>query len=79
MLAFETVAREASAENKPIRDHVIHLIVHGVLHLVGLDHEDDDEADAMEALEIRALHRLGLANPYEPVAAESERSAADRP
>ena len=79
VLAFETVAREAAFENKAIRDHVVHLIVHGVLHLVGLDHEDDDEADAMEALEIRALHRLGLANPYEPVAAESERSAADRP
>ena len=80
VLAFETVAREAAAENKPIRDHVTHLIVHGVLHLVGHDHEADDEADAMEALEVRALHRLGLANPYaESTAAESGHSAADRP
>ncbi len=80
VLAFETVAREAAAENKAIRDHVVHLIVHGILHLVGHDHEDDDQADAMEALEIRALHGLGLADPYaEPIAAESERSAADRP
>ncbi len=80
VLAFETVAREAAAENKAIRDHVTHLIIHGVLHLVGHDHEVDDEADAMEALEIRALHRLGLANPYaDTTAAESERFAADRP
>ena len=79
VLAFETVAREAAAEDKPIRDHVSHLIVHGVLHLVGHDHEVDEEADTMEALEIRALDRLGLANPYaDPTAAESERSAADR-
>ncbi len=79
-LAFETVAREAAAENKPIRDHVVHLIVHGVLHLVGHDHEDDEEASVMEALETRALNRLGLADPYaESVAAEGERSAADRP
>ena len=80
VLAFETVAREALAENKPMRDHVVHLIVHGVLHLLGHDHEDHDEADTMEALEIRALHRLGFANPYaDSGAAESERSAADRP
>ena len=79
VLAFETVSREAAAENKPIRDHVVHLIVHGVLHLLGHDHEDDAEADTMEALEIRALHRLGFANPYaEAGAAGSERSAADR-
>ena len=80
VLAYETVAREAAAEDKPIRAHVAHLIVHGVLHLVGHDHEVDEEADAMEALEVRALGRLGLADPYaEATAAESERSAADRP
>ena len=74
------MAREAAAENKPIQDHVAHLIVHGVLHLVGHDHEEEDEAGVMEALEIRALHRLGLANPYsEPVVAEGERFAVDRP
>ncbi len=80
VLAFETIAREAAADNKPIRDHVTHLIVHGVLHLVGHDHEVDEEADAMEALEARALQRLGLANPYaETGAAESERFAAEGP
>ena len=80
VLAYETVAREAAAEDKPIRDHITHLIVHGVLHLLGHDHDVDEQADAMEALEIRALGRLGLANPYaEAAAAESERSAADRP
>ena len=68
-LAFETVAREAEAEGKSLADHVAHLIVHGVLHLLGRDHETDDEAEAMEALETAALASLGIADPYRDMAA----------
>jgi probable rRNA maturation factor len=68
-LAYETIAREAADEHKSLADHVMHLIVHGSLHLLGLDHEADNEAEAMEALEIAALARLGVANPYRGMAA----------
>ena len=69
-VAFGTVRREAEAESKRIEDHVAHLVIHGTLHLLGEDHETPAEADAMEALETRAMARLGLADPYagsEPV------------
>ncbi|WP_409432673.1 rRNA maturation RNase YbeY [Litorimonas sp. RW-G-Af-16] len=65
ILAFETVAREAEAADKTFAAHTSHLLIHGYLHLQGYDHEDKDEADIMEALEIRALQRLGIDNPYE--------------
>jgi probable rRNA maturation factor len=68
-LAFETVAREAAEEHKSLEDHIAHLIVHGTLHLLGHDHEVDEEAEAMEALEIAALARLGIADPYRDMAA----------
>ncbi|MBE7183118.1 MAG: rRNA maturation RNase YbeY [Methylobacterium mesophilicum] len=64
VLAFETVSREAEAENKGFDSHLTHLIVHGFLHLLGFDHEDDAEAEAMEAVERRVLARLGIADPY---------------
>jgi probable rRNA maturation factor len=64
ILAFQTCAREAAERGIPLADHATHLIVHGTLHLVGLDHENDAEAEAMEAIEIRALESLGLADPY---------------
>lgn len=64
ILAFETVEREAREEGKPLADHVSHLTIHGVLHLFGHDHLQDSEAEAMEAIEIRALARLGIADPY---------------
>jgi probable rRNA maturation factor len=63
-IAFETVAREATEQNKTLEQHSRHMIVHGFLHLLGFDHEDDEEAEAMEALEIRILARQGVANPY---------------
>jgi probable rRNA maturation factor len=69
VLAFETTAREADEENKASTDHVLHLLVHAVLHLLGHDHEAEHEAAAMEAREIEALARLGVANPYRDVAA----------
>jgi probable rRNA maturation factor len=64
ILAFETVEREATAEGKTLSDHLSHLVAHGVLHLFGYDHLDDEDAEAMEAIEIRALARLGIADPY---------------
>lgn len=64
VLASGVVFREAEEQGKPLANHVLHLIVHGMLHLLGYDHEQDDEAEIMEALEIEALARLGLPNPY---------------
>jgi len=65
VLAHETVAAEAAAQGKPIADHVAHLLIHGTLHLLGLDHQSDGDAEHMEALEVGALKGLGIANPYE--------------
>ncbi len=64
VVAYETVAREASEEGISFRDHFLHMIVHGFLHLVGYDHMNDDEAEEMEGLETAILARLGIANPY---------------
>jgi probable rRNA maturation factor len=63
-LAAETCAREAKAEGKTFADHARHLVVHGTLHLLGYDHENDAEAETMEATERRALARIGVADPY---------------
>ena len=67
-IAFETLCREAALESKSVNDHLTHLWVHGLLHLMGHDHQVDDEADFMEAGEIRVLARLGIANPYAELA-----------
>ncbi len=64
VLAWETVAREAELERKPLEHHISHLIVHGTLHLLGHDHEVDAEAEAMEALERAALATLAIPDPY---------------
>ena len=63
-LAFETVASEATLESKPFEHHLTHLVVHGLLHLLGYDHEIADEAEEMEALERRILARLAIPDPY---------------
>lgn len=64
-LAFETCAREAEAKGIALEVHAAHLIAHGLLHLAGHDHvHSDAEAEAMEALEIAALAKLGIADPY---------------
>ena len=63
-IAFETVDRERIEEGKSFSDHLNHMIVHGFLHLVGFDHENEAEAELMEAVERRALARLGISDPY---------------
>jgi probable rRNA maturation factor len=65
VIAYETTEREARAERKPFAHHLAHLAVHGFLHLVGYDHEADDEANAMEVLETAILARLDVPDPYE--------------
>jgi probable rRNA maturation factor len=64
VLAYETVVREAELEGKPLENHITHLIIHGLLHLLGYDHETDAEAEEMEALERQALARLAIPDPY---------------
>ena len=65
ILALETCAREAAEKGVPLADHAAHLIVHGLLHLAGHDHEiSPQDATAMEALETKALARMGIADPY---------------
>lgn len=64
VLASETVAREAALEDKPLENHITHLVIHGLLHLLGHDHETDAEADEMEAIERAALARLAIPDPY---------------
>ena len=63
-IAYETVRREADDEHKPFADHLSHLAVHGFLHLIGYDHETDDDADEMEGLETEILAQLGIPDPY---------------
>lgn len=65
VIACETVESEAALEKKPFDHHLTHLIVHGQLHLLGYDHEDEEEAEEMEALERRILARLDIPDPYE--------------
>ena len=63
-LARETCLREATDKGISAKDHVAHLIVHGLLHLLGYDHLSEGEAEEMEALERRILERLGIGDPY---------------
>lgn len=64
-LCAPVIANEAAAQGKPLRDHFAHLTIHGVLHLLGHDHQDDDSAATMEALETAILAGLGIADPYQ--------------
>lgn len=65
VVAYETAAAEAVAEAKSLADHLCHLVVHGMLHLLGYDHQTAAEADRMEQLEVQVLCGLGVASPYE--------------
>ena len=64
VVCLPVAAREARARRTSSRDHLAHLVVHGVLHAQGMDHERDDEARAMEALETAILRRFGIDDPY---------------
>ena len=68
IFAFETIQRESIEQGKEFTDHLIHLLVHGFLHLYGYDHIDNDQAQIMEALEQKILKSLNIADPYESTA-----------
>ncbi len=63
-IAYETTRKEADDERRPFDHHLSHLAVHGFLHLIGYDHEKDDDAETMEALETEILAQLGIPDPY---------------
>lgn len=64
IVSYQTIEREAAEQEKFFKDHFTHMVVHGTLHLLGYDHENEDEANIMEALEIRILERMNIQNPY---------------
>ena len=63
-MAYDTCAREAAEQGKTLADHTAHLLVHGLLHLLGYDHERDEDATLMEGLETEILGKLGIKDPY---------------
>lgn len=64
ILAYQTIENEAREQEKFLKDHFTHLLVHGTLHLVGYDHMTEDDANIMETLEIRILEKMNIQNPY---------------
>ncbi len=79
LLARETLIREAGEQGKRPADHLCHLVVHGVLHLLGHDHQSEDQAQIMERLEVAALGRLGVADPYAATGAATGAAAGASP
>ncbi len=71
VVAYATVAKEAKEAGKSLKDHLSHMVVHGVLHLLGYDHETTPDAETMESLETKILSRLGVSDPYSAPAAAS--------
>lgn len=65
VVSFETIAREAEEQSKSLEHHFTHMLVHSIVHLFGYDHETDEEAEEMEALEIEILKQMGIENPYQ--------------
>ena len=76
-IAYETTRREADEEGKPFDHHLSHLAIHGFLHLIGYDHENDVDAEEMEALEQTILAQLGIPDPYADRDPETDRGRAD--
>lgn len=72
VLARETVEREAAAAGRSVESHAAHLVVHGFLHLLGYDHEEEEEARQMEGLEIAVLAALGIPDPYDDPRSSAE-------
>jgi probable rRNA maturation factor len=64
ILCVPVLEKEARAQRKPVKNHTAHLVVHGMLHALGFDHESADQAEAMESLEVLVLARFSIANPY---------------
>jgi len=64
VIAYETLVREAKEQKKDFNNHLTHLILHSILHLLGYDHKEEKDAQKMEKLEIKILHQLGIQNPY---------------
>lgn len=67
VMAYETVAKEAQDQKKSMRDHFTHLLLHGFLHLLGFDHENDEDAEEMEEIEAEILAAMNIENPYERI------------
>jgi len=76
--ALQTLIREADLEGKLFDHHLCHLMIHGFLHLLGYDHQNDNEAEQMESLEIKALAALGIADPYASLEPGVDRVSADK-
>jgi probable rRNA maturation factor len=76
-IAYETMRREADDEQKPFDHHLSHLAIHGFLHLMGYDHETDDDAEAMETLEQEILAQLGIPDPYADRDSHADRDRMD--
>lgn len=76
-IAYQTTRKEADDEGKPFDHHLSHLAVHGFLHLIGYDHEKDDDAEVMESLEQRILAQLGIPNPYADRDPDADRERMD--
>jgi probable rRNA maturation factor len=76
-IAYETTRKEADDEQKPFDHHLSHLAVHGFLHLIGYDHEKDDDAEAMETLEQEILAHLGIPDPYADRDSDGKRERMD--
>jgi len=75
VLAFETVSREAAEQRKPLVNHLSHLVVHGVLHLLGCDHQNASDAAEMEMREIKILAGLGMPDPYRGIMWQETRTS----
>jgi probable rRNA maturation factor len=76
-IAYETTRMEADEEQKPFEHHLSHLAVHGFLHLIGYDHEKDDDAETMETLEAEILAQLGIPDPYADRGPNADRERID--
>ncbi|MBT5780646.1 MAG: rRNA maturation RNase YbeY [Rhodospirillaceae bacterium] len=73
VVALETARREAETAGRSLHEHLSHLVIHGVLHLLGYDHANDPDAETMENLEIQALAGIGITNPYMPAGAMTKK------